>query len=184
MSILFQSMFYACVAQMGAISRQFPDRSIYYKHQDANFFPTWSYVLGRSIASIPIAVIDALGYGTVGLILSRVEYSDMTITSQTHMIDSFFSLQVIYFFVGLAYNQGASIANYFIFLLLLFTISLTTGLFFSMYAACVPVVTISQALMSLTVVLFILFCGFTVQPDGEYCGNQLAPRQQSSKSYF
>jgi ABC-2 type transporter len=74
-AILFQSMFYACVAQMGAITRQFPDRSIYYKQQDANFFPTWSYVLGRSIASIPIAVIDAIGYGTVRLTITYLNYN-------------------------------------------------------------------------------------------------------------
>ena len=68
-------------------------------------------------------------------------------------------------FVGLAVNDGASIANYFIFLLLLFTISLTTGLFFMIYSASVRVVTIAQAAMALTAVGFVVFCGFTVQPD-------------------
>jgi ABC-2 type transporter len=86
-AILFQSMFYACVAQMGAITRQFPDRSIYYKQQDANFFPTWSYVLGRSIASIPIAVTDAIGYGTVCPILLCLVFV-MIISAHTHIIRS------------------------------------------------------------------------------------------------
>ena len=36
-SALFQSMFYACVAQMVSVTRQFPERSIYYKHQ-GNFY--------------------------------------------------------------------------------------------------------------------------------------------------
>lgn len=121
---------------MTAIVRQFPERSIFYKHQDANFFPTWAYVFGKSMASCPIAFTDAICYGTV-----------------------------IYFFVGLAYNDGAKISSYFMFLLLLFAISLTTGLFFSMYSALVRVVTIAQAAMSLTAVVFILFSGFTVQPD-------------------
>lgn len=135
-------MFYACVAQMVSVTRQFPERSIYYKHQDGNFFPTFSYVFGKSVASIPIAITDALCYGTV-----------------------------IYFFVGLAYDEGASIANYFVFLLLLFTISLTTGLFFMIYSASVRVVTIAQAAMSLTAVVFVVFCGFTVQP-GQYHGGR------------
>lgn len=126
-SILFQSMFYACVAQMTAVVKQFPSRSIYYKQADANFFPTVTYVAGRSLASIPTACIDAIGYGTV-----------------------------IYFFVGLAYNDGASIANYFVFLLLVFSLSLSTGLFFSMYSAMVREVTIAQACMAITAVLFVL----------------------------
>lgn len=121
---------------MTNIVRQFPDRSIFYKHQDAQFFPTWAYVFGRSMASTPIAFTDAICYGTV-----------------------------IYFFVGLAYNDGANISSYFMFLLLLFATSLTTGLFFSMYSALVRVVTIAQAAMALTAVVFVLFSGFTVQPN-------------------
>jgi hypothetical protein len=122
-SIIFQSMFYAALAQMTLITKQFPFRSIFYKQQDANFFPTWSYVIGRSIATIPIACTDALGYGTV-----------------------------IYFFVGLGapYNGADSISNFFVFLLIVFEVSLTTGLFFGMYSAAVKVVTIAQACMALT----------------------------------
>lgn len=135
-SIIFQSMFYAAIAQMGMITKQFPFRSIFYKHQDANFFPTWSYVIGRSVATVPIAATDGLFYGTV-----------------------------IYFMVGLSFNNGATIANYFVFLLVVFLLSLTTGLFFSMYSAAVKVVTIAQACMALTAVMFVLFSGFTVQPD-------------------
>lgn len=72
---------------------------------------------------------------------------------------------MVYFFVGLAYNDGANISNYFAFLLLLFSLSLTTGLFFSMYAAAVKDVTIAQACMAVTAVMFVLFSGYTVQPD-------------------
>ena len=135
-AIIFQSMFYSALAQMVLITKQFPFRSIFYKHQDANFFPTWSYVIGRSVATVPIAATDGLFYGTM-----------------------------IYFMVGLSFKNGATIANYFVFLLIVFLLSLTTGLFFSMYSAAVKVVTISQACMALTAVLFVLFSGFTVQPD-------------------
>ena len=135
-AIIFQSMFYSALAQMQLVTKQFPFRSIFYKHQDANFFPTWSYVIGRSVATVPIAASDGLLYGTM-----------------------------IYFMVGLSYNDGATVGNYFVFMLVVFLLSLTTGLFFSMYSAAVKVVTIAQACMALTAVLFVLFSGFTVQPD-------------------
>ena len=51
------------------------------------------------------------------------------------------------------------------FLLITFSLSLTTGLFFSVYSATVRVVTTAQALMALTAIVFVLFSGFTVQPD-------------------
>lgn len=91
---------YTIVGAMGVVIKQFPDRSIFYKQQDANFFPTWTYVAGRSIAAIPNALIDGCVYGTM-----------------------------IFFLVGMAFSEGASIANYFIFMLLLFVSSLTSGLF-------------------------------------------------------
>jgi hypothetical protein len=61
---LFQSMLYNTIGAMTLVIRQFPNRSIFYKQQDANFFPTWTYVLGRSVASVPVAIIDAVIYGT------------------------------------------------------------------------------------------------------------------------
>jgi ABC-2 type transporter len=72
---------------------------------------------------------------------------------------------MIFFMIGLAVNDGASVGNYFIFVLLLFTVSLTSGLFFSMFSAIVQTIAIAQACMAVTAVLFILFSGFTVQPD-------------------
>jgi len=62
---------------MVAVMKQFPDRSIFYKHQDSNLFPTSAYVAGRSVAAIPNALIDAVFFGSM-----------------------------IYFFVGLAYDDG------------------------------------------------------------------------------
>lgn len=85
---------------------------------------------GRSVASLPFAVVDALVFGTM-----------------------------VYFFVGLAINDGASVANYFVFLALLFAISYTSGLFFSVFSACVQDVTTAQAAMAVTAVVFVLFSG-------------------------
>ena len=67
--------------------------------------------------------------------------------------------------MGLAISDGATAANYFIFLLLLFSVSLTTGLFYSIFSASVRVVTIAQAAMAVVSVVLVVFCGFTVQPD-------------------
>jgi ABC-2 type transporter len=61
-SILFQSVLYQCLGAMVLIVKAFPARSIFYKQQDANFFPTWAYVLGRSLSTVPVAMIDAIGY--------------------------------------------------------------------------------------------------------------------------
>lgn len=118
------------------IPAQFETRSIYYKQQDGNFFPTWSYVVGRSIAGIPTAITDMVLFGTI-----------------------------IYWFVGLAFKDGASIGNFFIFLLLVFITSLAAGLVFSVFSSLVKDRPTSQACMTVTVVILVLFSGFTVQPD-------------------
>lgn len=78
-----------------------------------------AYVFGRSIASIPFGVLDALVYGTL-----------------------------VYFLVGLAVNDGASVVNYIIFVLILFVVSWTSGLVFSIYSACIETVTTTQAAMA------------------------------------
>ena len=93
--------------------------------------------MARSIAAIPIGLIDALYFGSF-----------------------------IYFLVGLALNQGdATVGNYFLFMLILFISAWTSGLFFSIYSSCVQTITAAQALLAVTLILMLLFCGFTVQPD-------------------
>ena len=104
--------------------------------KDANFFPAWCYVAGKSVASIPFALADAVLYGSM-----------------------------IYFLVGLSINDGASFTNYLIFLALMFSVALTSQLFFSVYVSCVQDVTTAQACMAITAVIFVLFSGFTVQPN-------------------
>lgn len=64
MGIMFQSMFYISVGAMLKIPTQFEPRGIFYKQQDANFFPTLTFVAGRSLAGVPTSGIDALVYGS------------------------------------------------------------------------------------------------------------------------
>jgi ABC-type multidrug transport system ATPase subunit len=45
LGVLFQSVFYCSLSAMLLIVSQFPARSIFYKHQDARFFPTWTVSL-------------------------------------------------------------------------------------------------------------------------------------------
>ena len=136
LSVLFQSLLYSLVGSIVRVRNQFFDRPVFYKQQDAMFFPSWSYVLGCSMASIPNALFDAVGYGSF-----------------------------IFWLVGLAYNDGATIANYFIFMLLLFITSLTAGLVFGVFSASVRDITTSQACMAILALVCILFSGYTVQPD-------------------
>ena len=65
----------------------------------------------------------------------------------------------------MAYNNGANIGQYFIFMLLMFVSGLTAGLVFSVFSATVKDITIAQAYMSVTAIVIVLFSGFTVQPN-------------------
>jgi ABC-type proline/glycine betaine transport system ATPase subunit len=42
LGVFFQAMFVCCIGTMTVVVTQFPARSIFYKQQDANFFPTWA----------------------------------------------------------------------------------------------------------------------------------------------
>lgn len=105
-----------------------------YKQQDANFFPTWTYVVGRSLASVPASVIDGLVYGTL-----------------------------VYWLVGLAHNDGASFGNYVMFVFITMVSSIGIGLVFSIFSAITNDRSTGQAYMSVSMVLLILFSGFTVR---------------------
>lgn len=72
---------------------------------------------------------------------------------------------MIFWLVGLAYNDGASIANYFMFMLLLFITSLSAGLLFGVLAPLVSVISQAQACMAFVAVVLVLFSGFTVTPN-------------------
>ena len=94
MGILFQSMFFISVGAMLKVPTQFEPRSIFYKHQDANFYPTWAYVTARSLAGLPTSLIDGLIYGSI-----------------------------IYWFVGLSSSDGASSYFTFMLLVILGSLS-------------------------------------------------------------
>ena len=134
--ILFQSMFFISLGAMLKVAPQYAARGILYKHQDASFFPTWTYVVGRSLATIPASLIDGLLYGSI-----------------------------VYWFVGLAFNDGASFGNYVMFVLITTMSSLGIGLLFSIFSAVTKDRSSGQAFMSVSIVLLVLFSGFTVQPD-------------------
>ena len=118
------------------VAPQYAVRGVLYKQQDANFFPTWTYVVGRSLASIPSSIIDGLLYGTI-----------------------------VFWFVGLAHNDGASFANYIMFVLITMLSSVGIGLLFSIFSAITKDRSAGQAMMSVSIVVLILFSGFTVSDD-------------------
>ena len=93
-------------------------------------------MFGRSVAAFPTSLIDGVIYGSI-----------------------------VYWFVGLAFNNGASIANFFVFMLLCLVASLAAGLVFSVFSATVKDKPTAQAAMAVTIVLLVLFSGFTVQAD-------------------
>ncbi|KAG7350244.1 ABC-2 type transporter-domain containing protein [Nitzschia inconspicua] len=136
LGILFQAMFFISVGAILKVPPQYAVRGILYKQQDANFFPTWSYVVGRSLSTIPPSVIDGLLFGTI-----------------------------VYWFVGLAWNDGASFGNYIMFVLITTMASIGIGLLFSIYSAITRDRAQGQAMISVTIVILVLFSGFTVQPS-------------------
>jgi ABC-2 type transporter len=119
MGILFQSMFFVSVGAMLKVPGQYEHRSILYKQQDSNFFPTWTYVVGKSLASIPASVIDGVVYGSL-----------------------------IFWFVGLAHDDGASFGNYVMFMLLVLMGSVSIGLLFSIFPAITPDRSTGQGIVS------------------------------------
>ncbi|KAL3909715.1 MAG: hypothetical protein SGILL_007978, partial [Bacillariaceae sp.] len=135
LGIMFQSMFFISIGAILKVAPQYAVRGIFYKQQDANFFPTWSYVVGRSLSTVPPSAIDGFLYGTI-----------------------------VYWFVGLAWNNGASFGNYLMFVFISMFSSIGIGLMFSIFSAITRDRAQGQAMMSVAIVLLVLFSGFTVQP--------------------
>jgi hypothetical protein len=145
LGILFQSVFFISIGGILKVAPQYAVRGILYKQQDANFFPTWSYVVGRSFSTIPASAVDGLLYGSI-----------------------------IFWFVGLAWNDGASFGNYIMFVLLATMASIGIGLMFSIFSAITRDRAQGQAMMSVTIVILILFSGFTVRINSVF-GRYLLP---------
>ena len=95
--LLFEVLMFLAFGTSVFILPQIYDRSVVYKHLDLDFYRTIIFVVGRSIASIPAITIDVVLYGTL-----------------------------VFFLSGLAYNDGATLWNFLIFLFLLFIHILTT----------------------------------------------------------
>jgi len=63
------------LGSMTTAPNQIDDRAIYYKHHDANFYPTSAFVTGRTLSLIPQSIMDCIMFGTmiywmVGLVTS------------------------------------------------------------------------------------------------------------------
>jgi ABC-type multidrug transport system ATPase subunit/ABC-type multidrug transport system permease subunit len=132
MGVIFQSVFFISMGSMLKVAPQITSRGIFYKEQDANFYPTWIYVLARALAGIPTSLQDSLIYGSL-----------------------------IYWFSGFV----PTAQNYFVFLLLVLLCAFACGLMFSIFSATIKDRPTAQACMSITLVVMIVFSGFTVQPD-------------------
>lgn len=130
--VVFQSVMFISLGAMLKIGQQIDTRGIFYKEQDANFYPTWTYVFGRSLAGIPSSLQDSLVYGSL-----------------------------IYWFVGLAPSAGC----FFVYIILIQLSAFTCGLLFSIFSATIKDRPSAQAAMSVSLVVLILFSGFTVSPD-------------------
>jgi ABC-type Na+ efflux pump permease subunit len=130
--VLYQSVMFISLGAMLKVPPQIDTRGVFYKEQDANFYPTWTFVLSRSLAGLPSSLQDGLIYGSL-----------------------------IYWLVGLAPTAGC----YFVFLLLIMLSAFACGLMFSIFSAMVKDRPQAQAVMSVSIIVMILFSGFTVQPD-------------------
>ena len=64
MGVVFQCVFFISMGAMLKVAPQIDTRGIFYKEQDANFYPTWTYVLARSLAGLPTSIQDSLVYGS------------------------------------------------------------------------------------------------------------------------
>jgi len=134
--VLFQSLFFISLGTMVKIPEQVETRGVFYKQQDANYYPAWAYIFGRSMAALPTSIVDALIYGSL-----------------------------VYWCVGLAASSGAPFYNYLIFLLLVLVAAFSFGLTFSFFSTVCKDRPTTQACMSLSIVFLVMFSGFTVQPD-------------------
>ncbi len=89
--VLFQTLLFLSIGTLPFVITQVDSRVVVYKHQELNFYPTWIFILARFVALLPAIVLDIIIYGTV-----------------------------VFFLSNMAYNDGATLWNFLIFLLLIF----------------------------------------------------------------
>ena len=63
--VLFQGNLFILLGAMASAPEKITDRAIFYKHNDSNFYPAASYVMGQALALIPQMMIDVLIFGTI-----------------------------------------------------------------------------------------------------------------------
>jgi len=63
--VLFQGMLFIMLGAMTSAPGQLDDRPIFYRHSDANFYPTASYVFGLIIALMPQTLMDTFTFATI-----------------------------------------------------------------------------------------------------------------------
>ena len=61
--ILFQGNLFIMLGAMASAPEKLNDREIFYKHDDSNFYPAASYVIGQALALIPQMMLDVLIFG-------------------------------------------------------------------------------------------------------------------------
>lgn len=62
---LFQAVLFIVLGAMQSSSALIIDRTIYYKHADANFYSAWPFVFGRSLSQIPQIFMDTVLFATI-----------------------------------------------------------------------------------------------------------------------
>eukprot|EP00804_Cyclotella_cryptica_P015639 CCRYP_003633-RD/>CCRYP_003633-RD protein AED:0.25 eAED:0.25 QI:406/1/0.87/1/0.85/0.87/8/0/1055 len=65
MGVIFQCVFFVSLGAMLKIGPQIETRGVFYKEQDANFYPTWTFVLARALAGLPTSIQDSFIYGSI-----------------------------------------------------------------------------------------------------------------------
>lgn len=65
MGVVFYAVLFIGLGTLAKTSLQFETRGIIYKEQDANFFPTWTFVLARALAGVPSSLQDTLIFGSL-----------------------------------------------------------------------------------------------------------------------
>ena len=72
--ILFQGNLFIMLGAMASAPEKLNDREIFYKHDDSNFYPAGSYVIGQALALVPQMMIDVLIFGCIVYWMVRHNY--------------------------------------------------------------------------------------------------------------
>ena len=62
--VLFQGNLFLMLGAMTSSTDKLDDRKIFYKHDDSNFYPALSYIVGQALALIPQMLLDVMLFGT------------------------------------------------------------------------------------------------------------------------